>query len=227
MSFIMCYYLSHPVKKLKTPAQDRLQRMVSANKTVAENVLKSFVLKPFVSKPTVSNPHKRTKLMTERSHTVTECTSNGAGSAKSDKQAFDNKDLIKSVQKCHSAQEIKKAPSDEIPALFPTKNLAQQRLHSIQQKLSCDEEKQRNDVLRVFQDNFGMGSSIQTATVATDDLDEEMDWEPYDETTYSFQQLESMVVEELKGSAYIVPDTNVFLDSLVSIKDAIEKGNKF
>lgn len=230
-SFInVFHYFYRPVKKLKTPAQDRLQRLMHTNKAVAAIVSKSVV-----SKPAVPNQNKRTKLMTEhvakRPHTVTQCTNNGVDSAKSDKQPIDNKDLIKPVQKFHSAQKIEKTPCDEIPTLFPPKNLAQQRLHSMQLKLTGDEEKQRNDVLRVFQNSFGMGGSFgmngSTQTmVATNDMDEEMDWEPFDDATYSFQQLESMAVEELTDSAYIVPDTNVFLDSLVSIKDAIEKGNK-
>lgn len=104
----------------------------------------------------------------------------------------------------------------------------------LQQKLSTklstdtkpltDKKKHNIEALRVFRDTFGMGESVQSSHF-NDDMDDAMDWEPIeDDPAYSFQQLESMVVDELTDSAYIVPDTNVFLDSLAIIKSISEQG---
>ncbi|XP_031628262.1 transcriptional protein SWT1-like isoform X2 [Contarinia nasturtii] len=46
-----------------------------------------------------------------------------------------------------------------------------------------------------------------------------------DYSTLSYQKLESMTVEILSSTSYIVPDTNVFIHSLASIKTIIDEGS--
>lgn len=213
------------VKKSKTPAQDRLENLIVTNKTVAENLAKLID-----SKSTTSNDKREKPIIhaTKRSHTVTKRTTDRVESAKSNKQAIESDDSMVSVSlqytKQHNAKEVEKTASDEIPALFPSKNLAEQRMTSLQQKLTNGAKKQNVDALCVFRETFGMGDSVQSSN-SNADMDDAMDWESSDDAAYSFQQLESMVVEEeLTDSFYIVPDTNVFLDSLTAIKNISEQG---
>lgn len=118
------------------------------------------------------------------------------------------------------------AVDDDIPVLFPPKNPAQERLLSLQNSLTDNSSEIRcdHDAAQVFGDTFGIESAKPAPSVAN--MDEEMDWEPCEDSTYTFQQLESMVVDVdvLTESAYIIPDTNVFLDSLAPIKSVIGRG---
>ncbi|XP_055297791.1 transcriptional protein SWT1 [Sitodiplosis mosellana] len=214
--------------KSKTPAQDRLQDLVATNKAVAES------LKEMVDpKQSTASPNKRKQItvsnvVEKKSHTVIQNNNNDVDSAKS-AQPIANKDSIESAYQqgvCkQSANE--KHSTDEIPALFPLKNPAQNRLKLLQRQLSSDVNEKNNDALHVFHSSFGIGNTTQTTV--SDDMDVDMmDWEPSNNASpYSFQQLEDMVVESLTDSAYIVPDTNVFLDSLAAIKSIMDKELKY
>lgn len=157
----------------------------------------------------------------KKHQSVIRCAKNVVDSAKSVEPV--NKALIESFRS-KNVNKVEKSFRDEIPALFPPKNPAQERLRSIQQGLSSNNNSHiENDATRVFSESFGIGN-VQPKSVSTTVDDEEMDWEPMNDTDYSFQELESMAVDVLTESAYIIPDTNVFLDSLASIKSVIEKG---
>lgn len=217
--------------KSKTPAQDRLQSLVVTNKALADSLRE--MVDPKLS---TQNPNKRKKLTTansiaKKSHTVTKNNNNNVDvdAAKSG-QPNKNKNSIESdYQQGVCKQSICEShTTDEIPSLFPPKNPAQNRLEMLQQQLSSNEERvvseKNHDAVHVFRSSFGISDTKETKV--SNDMDEEMmDWEPSNNgSPYSFQQIEDMVVEMLTDSAYIVPDTNVFIDSLASIKSIIEKG---
>lgn len=120
---------------------------------------------------------------------------------------------------------------EKIPALFSSKTPAQDRLNTFPRIVSTDVNgKSQQQALDVFHSGFGISSGAEP-TVSGDNMDEEMEWEDCgDDATYSFQQLEDMVVEVLadtSNAAFIIPDTNVFLDSLAPIKCVMEKGAFF
>lgn len=219
--------------KSKTPAQDRLQNMVVTNKSAADSLK---CLREMVdSKQSTHNPNKRKKLTTANSiakkpHTVTKNNNNNVDvDAAKSSQLNKNKNSIESAyQQGVCKQSICESnTTDEIPSLFPPKNPAQNRLKLLQQQLSSNEEsvmsEKNHDAVHVFHSSFGISDTKET-TVSNDVDEEMMDWEPSNGSPYSFQQIEDMVVEMLTDSAYIVPDTNVFIDSLTSIKSIIKKG---
>lgn len=107
-----------------------------------------------------------------------------------------------------------------IPPPCSSKNIAEERLHSLQLSLSLNAIDR--DSSRVFGSSFGIDNAQHSSV--SNNGDEEMDWEPCDDAHYTFQQLESMAVDVLTESSYIIPDTNVFIDSLASIKKIIDKG---
>lgn len=209
--------------KLRTPAQDRLNNIVKKSKSAVAESLKEL----FDSKSsTDSNKRDKTKSRfsdAKKQQNVVKFAKNIVDSAKTVQPV--NKALIESFRS-KNVNKVDKSSQDEIPALFPPKNLAQERLRSIQQSLSSNDSQSHieNDATRVFSESFGIDNNIQRKSVSTTVPDEEMDWEPMNDTDYSFQELESMAVDVLTESAYIIPDTNVFLDSLASIKSVIEKG---
>lgn len=190
-------------RKSKTPAQDRLQTLVDKKtKTVIDSFkeVKSAIL-PKIRKSTNNTTIvKKALFEVKRSH-------NEVNSTKSIKNGTG-----------------KSVTADEIPVLFPPKNPAQDRLRSLQNNLSLNDSHSDHDATRVFGESFGIESNKAAATLLCENMDEEMDWEPCQDSNYTFQQLESMAVDVLTDSAYIIPDTNVFLDSLASIKTVIDKG---
>lgn len=125
---------------------------------------------------------------------------------------------------------------DEIPNIFPSNHPAQDRLNQLQKNLksnidpnvqsSNQTNQNSNDALQILKSGFGI-DSIDSANATQQDDDMKMDWEPsfYDEATDSFMPLEDIVFKDLNESAYIVPDTNVFLDSLLCIRNIITKGS--
>lgn len=187
------------------------------------------------SKQSTANLNKQKQSTTsntvvKKTQTLIINNNNDVDAAKSGEPIDCDKDCIESAyQHGDCKQSAKKNElTDEIPALFPSKNPAQNRLKLLQQQLSSDVVKEKsNDALQVFHNSFGIVDTTQ-ATVSDDKDDKDddmMDWEPSNDTSmYSLQQLEEMVVETFTDSAYIVPDTNVFLDSLASIKSVMNKG---
>lgn len=196
--------------------------MIDLNKTVAGALKESVDMK---TTTLVSNKRKKMTIesaIAKKPHIVSVYNVNEANSAELT-QPQQNKDLIMSAsqQKIRKYDATKIVKTDEIPPLFPPKNPAQERLKSIQQNLRANVTKEVHDSIQVFHSSFGINDSIQSSIC--DDIDEQMEWESC-ESPCSFQELENMVVDILMDSAYIVPDTNVFLDSLVSVKNIIEKG---
>lgn len=138
--------------------------------------------------------------------------------------------------------ENKTESSAYIPKIFDLKTPAQNRLTKLRKKLEADinsemlnVEQVDDDTLHVIQNGFGIetrsdvvdAGNVSLSTVQNDD-DMEMDWEPSftedaNQTEFSIQDI---VFEDLSESAYIVPDTNVFLDSLVCIRSIMQKGVK-
>lgn len=152
----------------------------------------------------------------KKPHIVAKSTIDVVDSAKSSKTSnsaklFQNESITK----------VDKSTQNAVPPSFSSKNIAQERLASLQLSLSINNVDP--DASLVFGAGFGIDSA-QLSSVP-DHMDEEMDWESCDDANYTFQQLESMAVDVLTESAYIIPDTNVFVDSLASIKSVIEKGN--
>lgn len=193
-------------RKSKTPAQDRLQKLVDKNTSAVIDSLKE------VKSGSLPKIRKSTNNATIVKKVLFEV-----------KRSHDEVDTPKLI-----AHKIgKSVTADEIPVLFPPKNPAQERLKTLQNNLSLNDSQSDHDATRVFGDSFGIESSKPAAAVASsscENMDEEMDWEPCQDSNYTFQQLESMAVDVLTDSAYIIPDTNVFLDSLASIKTVIDKG---
>lgn len=213
--------------KSKTPAQDRLQHLLVTNKAVADSLRE--MVDP---KQSTYNSNKRKKLTTankiaKKPHTVTKNNNNNVD-AETAKSSQPNKNKV-SIESAYQQGVCKQSicesnTTDEIPALFPLKNPAQNRLKLLQRHLSSEVSEKDHDAVHVFHSSFGI-SDIKETTISTDMDEEMMDWESSNNgSPYSFQQIEDMVVEILTDSAYIVPDTNVFLDSLASIKSIIEKG---
>lgn len=159
---------------------------------------------------------KRRFASPKKPHIVAKSTIDVVDSAKSSKTSnsaklFQNESITK----------VDNSTQNAVPPSFSSKNIAQERLASLQLSLSINNVDP--DASLVFGAGFGIDSA-QLSSVP-DHMDEEMDWEPCDDANYTFQQLESMAVDVLTESAYIIPDTNVFVDSLASIKSVIEKGN--
>lgn len=222
--------------KSKTPAQDRLQNLIESNMAVTKSV------KKMVADSTHSTSHinKRKKstvadIILKIPHTVTE-SNNGddelqcVGSALSG-QPIENKDFIESAYQQNVSKQnvIANQMDDEIPALFPSKTPAQNRLKMLQGKLSSGMDDKNHDALEVFHSSFGIGETKETTfsnNVNDDNLgsDDIMDWQPCNNDSPSFEELEDMAVDIFTDSAYIVPDTNVFVDSLETIKSIIDKG---
>lgn len=189
-------------RKSKTPAQDRLQTWIDTKETAVIDSFKEV----------------------SKSLTKLRKSSNNATAAK--KLHFEKKskqDEVDSAKLLTNGTE--KNANEQIPSLFPLKTPAQERLNLMQNKRSDNECRGGHDAERVFGETFGIESGKPTAAAPYDDVDEmAMDWEPCQDTNYTFQELESMAVDVLIDSAYIIPDTNVFIDSLASIKAIIEKG---
>lgn len=137
-----------------------------------------------------------------------------------------------SLARNQNALKIENATQEKMPALFPSKTPAQDRLNTFPRSVSTDVNgKSQKQALDVFHSGFEISGGAEP-TVSGDNMDEEMEWEDcgVDDATYSFQQLEDMVVEVLadtSDSAFIIPDTNVFLDSLAPIKCVMEEGAFF
>lgn len=190
----------------KTPAQDRIQKLVDKNKTAVIESLKSVVNTERFSKirksTDVATTVKRVQTAVKRPHDEVDST----------------KLVAKRVEKS--------ATTDKIPVLFPPKTPAQERLKALKNNLSVKESDCDHDATKVFSDSFGI-ESAKPATLR-ENMDEAMDWEPCEcedqNSNYTFQQIESMAVDVLTDSAYIIPDTNVFIDSMASIKSIIDKG---
>lgn len=171
------------------------------------------------SKTTGSTRNVKPKLRfasPKKPHIVAKSTTDVVDSAKSSKTSNSAK-----LFQNESITEFDKSTQNAVPPSFSSKNIAQERLASLQLSLSINNVDP--DASLVFGAGFGIDSA-QLSSVP-DHMDEEMDWEPCDDANYTFQQLESMAVDVLTESAYIIPDTNVFIDSLASIKSVIEKGN--
>ncbi|XP_037051487.1 transcriptional protein SWT1-like [Bradysia coprophila] len=120
-------------------------------------------------------------------------------------------------------------PSDEIPSLFPPRTPGQNRLdrlrHSLNSECANTPSESAQHALTIIQSEFGLSSAASPNTCnhhATIDEDEPMDWEPCD----VFEEVENFVYNESKH-AYIVPDTNVFLDELSCIRDTIQRDGKY
>lgn len=207
-----CVLLSVKKRKSKTPAQDRLQKFLDKNATAVIDSVKEVAKSAHPAKTrtsTINGPIAKKSLFAPKRSGDKKPTSNGNNKSATDGGAH-----------------------DDIPVLFPPKNFAQERLRALQTSL-CIESGIENssfgrgsdhDATQVFGDTFGIESGNPMATCAAN-MDEEMDWEPCEDSTYTFQQLESMAVDVLTDSAYIIPDTNVFLDSLASIRSVISKGS--
>lgn len=191
-------------RKSKTPAQERLQKLADKNpKAVIDSLkeLKSESLPKLRKSTNNATIVKKELFKVRRSH-----------------DEVDTRKLITNgIGKSETA--------DEISALFPSKNPAQERLKALQSNLSLNDSHSDHDAARVFGDSFGIESNKPSASSRGENMDEEMDWEPCQDSNYTFQQIESMAVDVLTDSAYIIPDTNVFLDSLASIKTIIDKGS--
>lgn len=202
-------------RKSKTPAQDRIQKLVDRNATAVIDSVKEVVKSanlPKTRKATNNESIVKKSLFVPKHSANKKPTSNGS---------------IKKLTLGAAAAD------DDIPVLFPPKNPAQDRLRSLQHSLIVNSNENgsvhnpaqsnpNHDAARVFGDTFGIESG--KPPTCGGNMDEEMDWEPCEDSTYTFQQLESMAVDVLPDSAYIIPDTNVFLDSLASIKSVIGRG---
>lgn len=242
------------VKKIKTPAQDRLQKLVK-KKLIAENVTElldrpsSKVDKP---KSVPNSDNKKLKLpnmdasskktlpsakITLPSAKITfSITKKPLLSAKTSTDQVDSAKCEPNVDKHiplssdvnmqvheQSVSKTKNLSPEKLPALFKSKTPAQDRLIKLQKEAP----------IAVFESSFGLNGTTQSSI--SENMDEEMEWEDCgdegaDDPTYSFQELEDMVVEveaDSSQSVHIVPDTNVFLDSLAPIKCVVERGTFF
>lgn len=205
---------------MQTPAQDRLKKLVHKNKTSVAESLKELVdLKSKTTSSAKINKPKSGFSSTKKAHIIAKSTNDVVDSAKQIEIRINRS--VESIRK-KNVNEFDKSTEDEIPPLFASKNIAQERLRSLQRNLSVNTTQIDHDATRVFGESFGIENAQHGST--TDNIDEEMDWEPCEDANYTFQHLESMAVDILNESAYIIPDTNVFLDSLASIKSVIEKG---
>lgn len=238
------------VKKIKTPAQDRLQKLVK-KKLIAENVTElldrpsSNVDKP---KSVPNSDSKRLKLpnidasakLNLSSAKITlPSTKNPLLSPKTSTDQVDSVESEPNVDKHaplsfdvnmrvndQKVSQIKSSSPEKLPALLKSKTPAQDRLIKLQKEASIKN-------IAVFESSFGLNGTTQSTI--SENMDEEMEWEDCgdesaDDPTYSFQELEDMVVEVEANSSqlvHIVPDTNVFLDSLAPIKCIVERGNFF
>lgn len=117
---------------------------------------------------------------------------------------------------------------DKKPFLFPPKFSAQERLNALKKNRSSENEihfPNNNNAVQVFSGSFGVESKKEEPVTGTCGiLDEAMDWEPSTDPNYNFQALQNKSVNVLTDNVYFVPDTNVFIHSLMLIKPLIERG---
>lgn len=225
------FFISHSVKRSKTPAQDRLQGVVKKKAVFIENV------REMVDKQTKhSDNNKRLRM-----HSVNSIgAKKQSTTAKNDVldsvkpiQTVDDSILTRNVLEINkqSIPQAQNVSPDKIRVLFSSKTPAQDRLKSFQPNASVNGNGKSLsfNALNVFHSSFGVSDS--TNTTVSDSMDEEMEWEDcVEDSNYTFQQLEDMVVEffnDPSQSAYIIPDTNVFLDSLAPIKCVMDKGKHY
>lgn len=206
--------------KSKTPTQDRLPKKdaLIKNKKIAESVRELVRTKSSLNKiknaTIVGDIDKKPCTVTNTLYDKT--------------QSFENNIDV------HEFVNVKKQIShtaiptihDEIPALFPLKTPAQDRLKTYHQKNATPSQKKIAD-MSVFHKSFGIGDISNSS--ALEDSDEKMDCDELmecdDDDTYSFDQIESMVIDTIVAdSAYIVIDSNIFLESLTPIKQIMDNG---
>lgn len=215
------------VKKSKTPAQDRLEKAIISFKPPN---------KMATGKKTeyVSNNNKEGKESWGRSHNPEPKRQKMVAPSKKKSAAV----VSSIIEHIKNQTEL----NADIPKIFNLRTPAQNRLTKLRKKLETDinsemlnVEQVNDDTLHIIQNGFGIetqndvvdAGNASSSTVQNDD-DMEMDWEPSftedaNETEFS---IEDIVFQDLSKSAYIVPDTNVFLDSLVCIRSIMQKGVK-
>lgn len=213
------------VKKSKTPAQDRLEKTIISFKV-----------------PAKASAGKKTEYVSYNNNGGKEPWSRSNNSEQKRQKLVipTKKKSAAVVSSIIEHIENKSESSADIPKIFHLKTPAQNRLTKLRKKLEANinsemvnVEQVNDDSLHVIQNGFGIGNqldvvdarNVSTSTVQNDD-DMEMDWEPSftEDAKQTEFSIEDIVFEDLSESAYIVPDTNVFLDSLVCIRSIMQKG---
>lgn len=119
--------------------------------------------------------------------------------------------------------------TEEVPCIFPPKTPSQDRLNRLRNSINppIENELLKNvpthhaHALNVIRNEFGLSDNNNDDVNVTLDEDEPMDWEPCD----IFEKIENIVYKNIIDLAYIVPDTNAFLDGMSCIRDTIQRGN--
>lgn len=182
-------------RKLNTPAQDRIRKLVNKKKLTARPFKEMVSINPS-NKISTAQAIKFSvgNIRDKEPHTVT----------KSAKHHVDFKQI---VQEFKNNNMIGNHAVVESLALFKSKNVAEDRLRKLKQELTTNQSVNGNDE-----------DCVMDARANIEAIDEEMEWDPYNE---------SMDVDDadvLLDFTYIIPDTNVFIDSLELIKSLAEKG---
>lgn len=218
----------YTVKKSKTTALDRLEKTIISFKASAKGAAGK-------KSECVSRNNKGRKEPSTRSDNPEPTRQKSVATSKKKCEAVISS-IIEQI-------ESKTESTADIPTIFGLKTPAQNRLTKLRKKLEADinsemlDVEQRNDeTLHVIRNGFGIktqsdvvdaGNTI-TSTIQHEE-NMEMDWEPSftedaNQTEFSLNFIEDIVFKDLSESAYIVPDTNIFLDSLDCIRSIIQKG---
>lgn len=209
------------VKKSKTPAQDRLEKAIISFKAQTKAPAGKKI-------EYASNNNKGGKeLWTRSDNPEPKCQKLVAPSKKKSVAVVSS--IIAHIESC-----------SDIPKIFDLKTPAQNRLTKLRKKLEADinsemlnVEQVNDDTLHVIQNGFGIETQSDEVdarnsvfSAVQNDADMEMDWEPSftEDANQTEFSIKDMVFQELSESAYIVPDTNVFLDSLICIRSIMQKG---
>lgn len=201
--------INSTVKKSKTPAQDRLQKVVTRLKSNQLVECTEGKLDPNIKRLNLNLPVNKRKR---------ESLSEWTTPIK----------LQKTVRSDASGSEYDDFGADnEIPNIFPLETRAQDRLQSLQQQLKLDngteiaetdqvnvpsKNENENNVLQVLQRGFGIGENMNDAKTPQEIQKSE---EKNKNETHSEKQDEVI---------HIVLDTNVMLKSLSYIEKNIVKG---
>lgn len=236
---------SFAVKKSKTPAQDRLNRQIAANKEMAKRVIETITNSTAKSQPKVVlgtnvNNRKRKREPSQSSYKPY------LDMAPQPKQVVQSTNNVMSststvTKKTVSTLPPKKStslaePTDEIPSIFSLRNPAQNRLKQLQTNLKNDSSEilplainaDTNESLDVIKNGFGISNNtlnrVDGQSSQHDGIEMEMEWEPIIGNDYEFPSLNNTAVNESNEPAYFVPDTNIFLNSLDCIRNITLKG---
>ncbi|KAJ6648869.1 Transcriptional protein SWT1 [Pseudolycoriella hygida] len=214
-SFRLSNHSKQIKKHSKTPAQDRLQKLVTQLKN-----------NPNAQKNLCNESKQVENTASQKLHTPTKSKSDTKGDGTIDQSIRNSINFTVFDSSLNENNVTATDKSDEIPSLFPPKTPSQDRLSRLRNSLNSQNEKKppnddtSHDAVKLFKFEFGFLSNERNVPPAAANEMEAMDWESCE----VFERVEKNSCNKLV-SPYVIPDTNVFLDDLSCIKETIHRAD--